>query len=70
MLLLSVVKIGLRTYGVSCMENTSYLWCFQWQLIGTDINNTTQMAIFTHEADENFHETEELMDIAFVISTH
>lgn len=34
-----------------------------------DINNTTQIAIFTHGADENFHETEELMDIVFMVST-
>lgn len=61
MLLLSAVKIH--------VENTSYLWHFQWQLIRTNINNTTQIAIFTHGADENFHKTKELTDIMFTIST-
>lgn len=36
-MLLSVVKIGLKTYGTSYMEQTSYLQCFQWQLIRAEI---------------------------------
>ena len=34
-----------------------------------DINNTTQITIFTHGADENFNETKEYMDKVVMIRT-
>ena len=69
-LLLSVVKIGLRTYRINFMEKDKLFgishgsWSEQ-----RDTSNTTQIVIFTHGTEEDFQETKERIAIVFIIST-
>ena len=69
-LLLSVVKIGLRTYRINFMEKDKLFgishgsWSEQ-----RDTSNTTQIVIFTHWTEEDFQETKERIAIVFIIST-
>lgn len=65
-----VVTTGLRTHGTSTrVKGNLSLGSPMAADENREMNNGTQITVFTHGADGTFHETNELMDAVFMIST-